>query len=64
MVFNNNFKGAMSLVTEKGKGGIMPLNEATKREMALKHPKPSSRFQKLCCLVQSLTVCILCSTKH
>ena len=23
MVFNNNFKGAMSLVMEKGKGGIL-----------------------------------------
>ena len=26
MVFNNNFKGAMSLVTEKGKGGILALD--------------------------------------
>jgi hypothetical protein len=40
MVFNNNFKGAMSLVTEKGKGGIMPVNDKTKKEMASKHPKP------------------------
>ena len=39
MVFNNNFKGAMSLVTEKGKGGILALNEKTKKEMSSKHPK-------------------------
>ena len=31
MVFNNNFKGAMSLVMEKGKGGILKLHESTKR---------------------------------
>jgi len=29
MVFNNNFKGAMSLIAEKGKGGILPLNAGT-----------------------------------
>jgi hypothetical protein len=40
MVFNDNFKGAMSLVTEKGKGGVLPLNAATKKEMSSKHPKP------------------------
>ena len=40
MVFNNNFKGAMSLVLEKGKGGILKLNESTKQEMKAKHPKP------------------------
>ena len=40
MVFNNNFKGAMSLVTEKGKGGILALDEKTKKEMSSKHPKP------------------------
>ena len=40
MVFNNNFKGAMSLVTEKGKGGILDLDEKTKKEMLSKHPKP------------------------
>ena len=39
MVFNNNLKGAMSLVTEKGKGGILPIDEKTKKEMASKHPK-------------------------
>ena len=39
MVFNNNFKGAMSLVTEKGKGGILALDEKTKKEMSSKHPK-------------------------
>jgi hypothetical protein len=39
MVVNNNFKGAMSLVTEKGKGGILALNEKTKKEMSAKHPK-------------------------
>ena len=42
MVFNNNFKGAMSLVTEKGKGGVLPLNASTKKEMCSKHPKPES----------------------
>ena len=31
MVFNNNFKGAMSLVTEKGKGGILTLDKKTKK---------------------------------
>ena len=39
MIFNNNFKGAMSLVTEKGKGGILALNAQTKKEMSSKHPK-------------------------
>jgi hypothetical protein len=39
MVFNNNLKGAMSLVAEKGKGGVLPLNEDTKKDMKLKHPK-------------------------
>ena len=41
MVFNNNFKGAMSLVTEKGKGGVLALTESTKKEMSAKHPKPA-----------------------
>ena len=40
MVFNNNLKGAMSLVSEKGKGGILAIDANTKREMSLKHPKP------------------------
>jgi hypothetical protein len=40
MVFNNNFKGAMSLVTEKGRGGVLPLNAATKMEMSSEHPMP------------------------
>ena len=40
MVFNNNFKGAMSLVCEKGKGGVLALNDTTKQEMQAKHPKP------------------------
>ena len=39
MVFNNNFKGAMSLVAAKGRGGVLPLNAGTRRDMALKHPK-------------------------
>ena len=30
----------MSLICEKGKGGIMPLNDQTKRDMQLKHPAP------------------------
>ena len=40
MVFNNNYKGALSLVTEKGKGGVLSLSEETKKEMCSKHPKP------------------------
>ncbi len=40
MVFNNNFKGAMSLVTAKGKGGVLPLNAKTKNDMSSKHPLP------------------------
>ena len=40
MVFNNNFKGAMSLIMDKGKGGILKLNDTTKREMKDKHPSP------------------------
>jgi len=40
MVFNNNFKGAMSLVTERGKGGVLALDEKTKKEMSSKHPMP------------------------
>ena len=40
MVFNNNFKGAMSLVTEKGRGGVLSLNATTKKEMSSKHPTP------------------------
>ena len=39
MVFNNNLKGAMSLVTEKGKGGVLAIDESTKRDMKIKHPK-------------------------
>src|SRR6185437_6870224 len=30
----------MSLVAEKGKGGVLSLNESTRKEMASKHPKP------------------------
>src|SRR4051812_28884439 len=37
MVFN--LKGAMALIAEKSKGGIMAVNDKTKREMAAKHPK-------------------------
>ena len=38
MVFNNNLKGAMSLIADKSKGGVMPIDEDTKKEMRLKHP--------------------------
>ena len=41
MVFNNNYKGAMSLVTSKGKGGILPLNAKTKSDMISMHPQPA-----------------------
>jgi hypothetical protein len=47
MVFNNNFKGALSLITDKGKGGILSLNETTKKEMLSKHPKSEHANQKL-----------------
>ncbi|MEO7176742.1 MAG: hypothetical protein ABI002_13220 [Saprospiraceae bacterium] len=40
MIFNNNFKGAMSLVCDKGKGGILSLDESTKKDMQSKHPAP------------------------
>ena len=39
MVFNNNLKGAMSLVCQKGKGGVLSLDDTTKTEMKAKHPK-------------------------
>ena len=41
----NNFKGAMSLIAEKGKGGILPLNAGTKKEMLSKHPALKSPIQ-------------------
>ena len=40
MVFNNNLKGAMSLIVEKGKGGILEMNSEVKSELLAKHPKP------------------------
>ena len=40
MVFNGNFKGAMSLIMNKAKGGVLPLNEQTRKDMQSKHPKP------------------------
>ena len=39
MVFNNNLKGAMSLVTEKGKGGILPINDEYEKGNGIKTPK-------------------------
>jgi len=30
----------MSLIMDKGKGGILKLNDTTKREMKDKHPSP------------------------
>ena len=42
MVFNNNYKGTMSLVTIKGKGGILPLNETNKASIEANHPKPAT----------------------
>ena len=41
MVFNNNFKGAMSLVTEKGKGGILALTEKPRRKCPPSTQNPS-----------------------
>ena len=38
MVFNNNLKGAMSLISEKAKGGVLPLNTTTMQGMKAKHP--------------------------
>ena len=40
MVFNDNFKGAMSLIAAKAKGGILPLDKKTKSDMLSKHPAP------------------------
>ena len=42
MIFNNNYKGAMSLVTSKGKGGVHVLDAKTKESMKAKHPKPAA----------------------
>ena len=39
MVFNNNFKGAISMLTDKAKGGVLSVNATTKKDMLLKHPK-------------------------
>jgi hypothetical protein len=47
MVFNNNFKGAMSLILEKGKGGILALNDETKTEMRKKHPNPEPMIKEV-----------------
>ena len=39
MVFNNNFKGAMGLITDKGKGcGLLKVSEKVKKDMQSKHP--------------------------
>jgi hypothetical protein len=40
-VFNGSFKGAMSLLSDKGKGGVLLLNARTTKEMQAKHPKPA-----------------------
>ena len=39
MVFNGNMKGAMSLILEKGRGGILKINETVKKKLLAKHPK-------------------------
>lgn len=41
VVFNNYLKGPMSLLAEKGKGGVLPLNDDTKKQMRRSIPKPS-----------------------
>ena len=41
MVFNNNYRGAMSLLTSKAKGGVLSLNASTRSAMSAKHPKPA-----------------------
>ena len=46
MVFNNNLKGAMSLVADKSKGGVLPINEDTKKEMKAKHPRAEPMSQQ------------------
>ena len=38
-LFNNNFKGALSLLTNKEKGRVLALNATTKNDMLSKHPK-------------------------
>ena len=40
MAFNNNLRGAMSLVLEKGKGGVLKVDNAIKKVMLAKHPVP------------------------
>ena len=40
MVFNNNLRGAVSLITNKGKGRLLDLSDGTRSEMAAKHPAP------------------------
>ena len=47
MVFNNNFKGAIALIANKGKGGVMPLNADTKKQMMDKHPKAEQADQSV-----------------
>ena len=39
MVFNNNYKGALSLIASKSKEGILSLNAKTREQLAAKHPK-------------------------
>ena len=46
MVFNNNLKGAMSLVADKSKGGVLPINQDTKKEMNAKHPRAEPMSQQ------------------
>src|SRR5437763_1728144 len=38
MVFNNNLRGAVALVTEKGKGHVLKLTGSTRDAMRAKHP--------------------------
>ena len=44
MVFNNNLKGAVSLVTDKAKGHLLKLTEETRKELTSKHPPAAPLF--------------------
>ena len=61
MVFNNIMKGAMSLVADKSKGGVMPINDDTKKEMKAKHPKAEPMSPQALLTGVIPTTCTQCS---
>ena len=44
MVFNNNLKGAVSLVTDKAKGRVLKLTTETRLDLTAKHPPAAPLF--------------------